>query len=178
MAASPLMLEARYRSYPRALAHSLVVPTLRIGPGPSFALGQDLLSHWRVVDDPTARQVYCVLCCLPTGPFGPPSVTLMYEEARRSSPGFSLSEIGQRACSTGQPHPLGWSQHQSRPSGTAVRSCYIDEFEGRHNNRPMDTADQMSAIARQSVGKRLRYIDLIGPKHIRLDPRLRRSRGR
>ena len=72
MAASPLMLEARYRSYPRALAHSLVVPTLRIGPGPSFALGQDLLSHWRVVDDPTARQVYCVLCCLPTGPFGPP----------------------------------------------------------------------------------------------------------
>ena len=55
---------------------------------------------------------------------------------------------------------------------------YIDEFAGRHNSRPSDTIDQMSAIACQSVGKRLRYIDLIGLKHTRLDPRLRRSRGR
>ena len=55
---------------------------------------------------------------------------------------------------------------------------YIDEFEGRHNSRPMDTVDQMSAIARQSVGKRLRYIDLIGPVHTRLNSRLRRSRVR
>ena len=38
---------------------------------------------------------------------------------------------------------------------------YIDEFEGRHNSRPLDTADQMSAIARQSQGKQLRYQDLV-----------------
>ncbi len=41
---------------------------------------------------------------------------------------------------------------------------YVNEFEGRHNSRRKDTADQMSTIARQSVGKRLRYSDLIGPK--------------
>lgn len=39
---------------------------------------------------------------------------------------------------------------------------YIDEFEGRHNSRPMDTADMMGVIARQSQGKRLRYQDLVG----------------
>ena len=38
---------------------------------------------------------------------------------------------------------------------------YIDEFEGRHNSRPMDTADMMSAIAYRSQGKRLRYQDLV-----------------
>ena len=39
---------------------------------------------------------------------------------------------------------------------------YVSEFSGRHNIRNADTADQMAAIARQSVGKRLRYADLIG----------------
>ena len=48
---------------------------------------------------------------------------------------------------------------------------YIVEFAGRHNNRPMDTIDQMAVIARQSEGKRLRYIDLIGPKDTR-QPRM------
>ena len=48
---------------------------------------------------------------------------------------------------------------------------YIDEFEGRHNSRPMDTADQMSAIAYRSQGKQLRYADLIGPKGTR-QPRM------
>ena len=32
---------------------------------------------------------------------------------------------------------------------------YVTEFEGRHNDRPMDTAKQMSALAVGSVGKRL-----------------------
>ena len=40
---------------------------------------------------------------------------------------------------------------------------YVGEFEGRHNVRPMDTAEQMTALAQGSVGKRLRYEDLIGP---------------
>ena len=37
---------------------------------------------------------------------------------------------------------------------------YTLEFEGRHNARPMDTADQMAAMARGAAGKRLRYVDL------------------
>ncbi len=37
---------------------------------------------------------------------------------------------------------------------------YVNEFEGRHNQRPLDTEDQMAALAKGSVGKRLRYADL------------------
>ena len=39
---------------------------------------------------------------------------------------------------------------------------YVGEFEGRHNNRPMDTEDQMAAMVRGMEGKRLRYNDLVG----------------
>ena len=45
---------------------------------------------------------------------------------------------------------------------------YVSEFEGRHNSRPMDTIDQMLAIVDGMVGRRLRYIDLIGPEDTRL----------
>jgi hypothetical protein len=38
---------------------------------------------------------------------------------------------------------------------------YVTKFEGRHNSRPMDTADQMTAMARGAVGKRLRYVSLV-----------------
>lgn len=38
---------------------------------------------------------------------------------------------------------------------------YVNEFSGRHNNRPADTLDQMKAIVRGLVGKRLQYRDLI-----------------
>ena len=38
---------------------------------------------------------------------------------------------------------------------------YVTEFEGRHNRRPLDTADQMSRMAKGSDGKRLRYQDLV-----------------
>lgn len=38
---------------------------------------------------------------------------------------------------------------------------YVDEFSGRHNMRPLDTVDQMEAVVRQSVGKRLPYRELI-----------------
>ena len=38
---------------------------------------------------------------------------------------------------------------------------YVSEFSGRHNMRESDTADMMAAVARQSVGRRLRYADLI-----------------
>ncbi len=41
---------------------------------------------------------------------------------------------------------------------------YVVEFEGRHNNRPLDTAEQMALLVQKSVGKHLPYADLIGQK--------------
>ena len=38
---------------------------------------------------------------------------------------------------------------------------YATEFAGRHNWRELDTMDQMGAIAKHMVGRRLRYKDLI-----------------
>ena len=38
---------------------------------------------------------------------------------------------------------------------------YTAEFAGRHNDRPLDTADQMDRMVKNGVGKRLRYRDLI-----------------
>ena len=38
---------------------------------------------------------------------------------------------------------------------------YSNEFSGRHNHRPLDTADQMAAMARNAEGRRLRYRDLV-----------------
>ena len=38
---------------------------------------------------------------------------------------------------------------------------YVGEFAGRHNDRSRDTLDQMQAIVRGLVGKRLQYRDLI-----------------
>ncbi len=38
---------------------------------------------------------------------------------------------------------------------------YVDEFSGRHNNRPKDTIDQMGSLVSGMDGKRLRYVDLI-----------------
>ena len=44
---------------------------------------------------------------------------------------------------------------------------YVGEFSGRHNVRPLDTIEQMETLVQQSVGKRLRYVDLIagGPAY-------------
>ena len=39
---------------------------------------------------------------------------------------------------------------------------YVAEFEGRHNDRPADTVDQMAHMVRGMEGKRLRYEDLTG----------------
>ena len=48
---------------------------------------------------------------------------------------------------------------------------YVQEFAGRHNQRELDTPDQLAAMAQSIVGKRLRYEDLIGPVETR-QPRL------
>ena len=45
---------------------------------------------------------------------------------------------------------------------------YVKEFEGRHNVRPLDTAEQMSTMAARTVGKHLPYADLIGPEYTRM----------
>ncbi len=45
---------------------------------------------------------------------------------------------------------------------------YVDEFKGRHNRRPLDTADQKESMVAGGDGKQLRFEDLIGPKETRL----------
>ncbi len=45
---------------------------------------------------------------------------------------------------------------------------YVTEFEGRHNSRPLDTAEQMGRMADGADGKRLQYQDLIGPPESRM----------
>lgn len=37
---------------------------------------------------------------------------------------------------------------------------YIEEFEGRHNDRPKDTSEQMSLVVKGMESKRLKYRDL------------------
>ncbi len=44
---------------------------------------------------------------------------------------------------------------------------YVAEFEGRHNDRPLDTIEQMASMARGAEGKRLTYAALIGPPETR-----------
>ena len=39
---------------------------------------------------------------------------------------------------------------------------YVTEFAGRHNNRDADTIDQMARHVRGMIGKRLRYLELVG----------------
>ena len=48
---------------------------------------------------------------------------------------------------------------------------YITEFQGRHNSRPLDTEAQMAKMAQGADGKRLTYVELIGPPQSR-NPRM------
>ena len=43
--------------------------------------------------------------------------------------------------------------------------CYVAEFCGRHNRRPLDTEDMMAASVRGMVGKRLTYTTLTAEPH-------------
>ena len=70
----------------------------------------------------------------------------------------------------GQAHTNGiesfWSMLKRGYYGTYHRMSpkhldrYVHEFSGRHNQRPLDTAEQMRHVARGLVGKRLRYSEL------------------
>ena len=44
---------------------------------------------------------------------------------------------------------------------------YVQEFAGRHNQRPLNTIDQMAAMAHGLDGKQLTYEELIGPRETR-----------
>ena len=71
----------------------------------------------------------------------------------------------------GQAHTNGmesfWSLMKRGYHGTYHRMSqkhldrYVGEFEGRHNDRPLDTIVQMRAMVRRAESKRLRYKDLI-----------------
>ena len=39
---------------------------------------------------------------------------------------------------------------------------YVGEFAGRHNQRPLNTIDQMKVMVRSMARKRLRYRELVG----------------
>ena len=45
---------------------------------------------------------------------------------------------------------------------------YVTEFSGRHNARPLDTSEQLTKMAQGTIGKRLSYAQLVGPKDTRL----------
>ena len=45
---------------------------------------------------------------------------------------------------------------------------YVNEFAGRHNSRQLDTMHQMTILACNLTGRRLKYEDLIGPPETRL----------
>ena len=49
---------------------------------------------------------------------------------------------------------------------------YINEFAGRHNQRPMNTIDQMRLMVSGMNGKRLKYQELTGPETLRFDSQL------
>ena len=55
--------------------------------------------------------------------------------------------------------------------------AYVGEFAGRHNDRPLDTIDQMTRVVRWMDGRRLRYKDLIARNPVP-DPRRGRPRPR
>ena len=71
----------------------------------------------------------------------------------------------------GQAHTNGmesfWSMLKRGYHGTYHKMSekhlqrYVIEFEGRHNDRPMDTMTQMRRMVRGMDNKRLRYEDLI-----------------
>lgn len=71
----------------------------------------------------------------------------------------------------GQAHTNGmesfWSMLKRGFTGTYHKISpkhlhrYVDEFSGRHNDRPQDTITQMGNLVRGADGKRLRYEDLI-----------------
>ena len=97
----------------------------------------------------------------------------VYTDAWRSYrglPNHTYVEHGVGEYVRGQAHTNGiesfWSMLKRGYMGTYHQMSakhlgrYVAEFAGRHNIRERDTVDQLRAVARGMVGKRLRYSDL------------------
>ena len=92
--------------------------------------------------------------------------------AYRQLPNHEAVSHGVGKYVDGQAHTNGmesfWSMLKRGYHGTyhkmpeKHRQRYVIEFEGRHNDRPMDTMTQMRRMARGMDCKRLRYEELIG----------------
>ena len=94
--------------------------------------------------------------------------------SRYSTEGLPNHETVKHSVSeyvNGQAHTNGmesfWGMLKRGYHGTYHRMSpkhlqrYVNEFSGRHNIRPMDTAEQMRAIIQGLEGKRLRYRELV-----------------
>ena len=101
--------------------------------------------------------------------------TMVFTDEARAYIGIPRSHIavkhGVREYVNGMAHTNGiesvWSVLKRGFNGTyhhwSAKHCdrYVNEFAGRHNACPMDTADQMGQLARGIGGKRLPYSELI-----------------
>ncbi len=98
----------------------------------------------------------------------------MYTDEARAYDGLANRETVKHSVSeyvNGQAHTNGvesfWSMLKRGYHGTYHKMSpkhlqrYVNEFSGRHNIRPMDTAEQMRAIIQGLEGKRLRYRELV-----------------
>ena len=91
--------------------------------------------------------------------------------AYKGLPNHTAVKHGARQFVNGMAHTNGvesfWSMLKRGYHGTyhqmSVKHLgqYVNEFEGRHNQREEDTVDQMAAIVGGMDGKRLRYRELI-----------------
>ena len=102
-----------------------------------------------------------------------PDATIYTDDAGgyRGLPNHTAVRHGVGQWVNGQAHTNGlesfWSLMKRGYHGTFHKMSpkhldrYVREFEGRHNERPLDTLDQMAIMVRNAQGKRLRYRDLI-----------------
>ena len=140
---------------PSVQAPSLVAPTL---PRSKPILGPCLLVNHPVTKYPADTQVYTD---------DSPAYNGL---PKHESVNHSIGEYVK-----GQAHTNGiesfWSMMKRGYVGTYHRMSeehlprYIGEFEGRHNNRDLDTIDQMRATVRGGEGKQLKYKELTRHPH-------------
>ena len=104
-----------------------------------------------------------------------PGATVYTDEhgAYRGLPGVKHQTVKHSVCEyvDGQAHTNGlesfWAMLKRGYHGTYHHMSakhlqrYVNEFSGRHNIRELDTADQMTTVARGMAGKRLTYADLV-----------------
>ncbi len=113
------------------------------------------------------------------------SDTVVYSDENPAYSGLPREHLtvshGVKEFVNGQAHTNGlesfWSMLKRGYHGTFHHISpkhlhrYIDEFSGRHNDRPSDTIEQMTHMVQGMEGKRLPYADLIagGPAYPPID---------